>query len=191
MEKERKAHRGHAGRRIACIFLLAVSSTRPTTSFFFFLFSFSFPPSYHSMFYFLGVAVCQYNLALKNYFRKNHRHLRPTPVITDMLWSHQLPWGVLSSLDVARPLPFKQTQLTWKSPGYSPLEGSLEKSFPYIPYPVLIPCSPHTCDMFWSHQLPGVPSSLGLYLLFVFNKHSPMGKKTIPFVLVRALTTCP
>ena len=31
--------------------------------------------------------------------------------------------------------------------------------------------------MFWSHQLPGVPSSLGLYLLFVFNKHSPMGKK--------------
>ena len=31
--------------------------------------------------------------------------------------------------------------------------------------------------MFWSHQLPGVPSLLGLYLLFVFNKHSPMEKK--------------
>ena len=34
---------------------------------------------------------------------------------------------------------------------------------------------PHTCDMFWSHQLPGVPSSLGQYPLFVFNKH-PLAK---------------
>ena len=32
--------------------------------------------------------------------------------------------------------------------------------------------------MFWSHQLPGVPSLLGLYLLFVFNKHSPMETHT-------------
>ena len=46
------------------------------------------------------------------------------------------------------------------------------RKFSLSPSPVLIPCSPDTCDMFWSHQLPGVPSSLGLYLSFVFNKHS-------------------
>ena len=51
------------------------------------------------------------------------------------------------------------------------------KKFSLSPSPVLIPCSPHTCDMFWSHQLPGVPSLLGLYLLFVSNKHRPMEKK--------------
>ena len=34
-------------------------------------------------------------------------------------------------------------------------------------------------QMFWSHQLPGVPSLLGLYLLFVFNKHSPMEKRKL------------
>ena len=151
----RQREKSTAGRRV---FLLAILSTRRThgraTPFFLYFSVFLFL-SYHYLFCF-GRGLVPRKTTVKCNFRKNHRHPRPTPVITDMLWSHQLPWGVLSSLDVARPLPFKQTQLTWKSPGYSPLEGSLEKSFPYIPYPVLIPCSPHTCDMFWSHQLPGV-----------------------------------
>ena len=48
----------------------------------------------------------------------------------------------------------RKTSDAWVAPVPPPCPFPPEV-FP-IPFPVLIPCSPHTCDMFWSHQLPGV-----------------------------------
>eukprot|EP00964_Phaeocystis_antarctica_P066315 scaffold40062_cov67-Phaeocystis_antarctica.AAC.3 len=43
--------------------------------------------------------------------------------------------------------------------------------------------------MFWSHQVPGVPGLLGLYVLFVFNKHSPVGKE-FPLEVDQQVSVC-